>query len=115
MSGKPAAPEKTGVTLLRMGVGKQEFNLPEGATLADLLSAAGVNPEEQAIFVDGKPLEDVIVLRRGMIISAAPKQQKSATTRKQWRDVMGDFHDDPAFDAMMQLVNEEREAEKERS
>jgi hypothetical protein len=100
MSGKPAAPEKTGVTLLRMGVGKQEFDLPEGATLADLLRAAGVNPEEQAIFIDRRPLEDVIVLRRGMIVSAAPRPPKSAPTRKEWRDVMGDFHDDPAFDAM---------------
>ena len=35
MSAKPATAEKTGLVLVRLGVGKQEFDLPDGSTLGD--------------------------------------------------------------------------------
>jgi hypothetical protein len=114
MSGKPATAEKTGVTLLRIGTGKQEFDLPEGATLADLFRDACFVPEDQSVFVDGKPLEEVLVLRPGMIVSTAPKVVKNDAKAGEWSDRIGEFHDDPAFDAMMQVIHEEREAETER-
>ena len=33
--------------------------------------------------------------------------------RESWRELMGDFHDDPAFEEMMQAVEGARDAEKE--
>jgi len=38
---------------------------------------------------------------------------RSADGDRSWRDLMGDFHDDPAFEEMMQAVQAERDAEKE--
>ena len=32
---------------------------------------------------------------------------------RNWRDLMGDFHDDPAFEEVMRIVEAERKAEKE--
>jgi hypothetical protein len=119
MSAKPATKEKGGVTLLRMGIGKEEFALPEGSTLGDLLRAARVDAATQTLFIDGKPLEESLVLRPGTIVSAVPRvvsalpQAKEAAPREGWSDVIGAFANNPEFDAMMEVVNAEREAEKE--
>jgi hypothetical protein len=97
MSPKPATAETIGVTLLRMGVGKQEFDLPDGSTLGDLLRAAGVDPQDQTVFIDGKPLEDRLVLRPGKIVSTEP-HPKNAPTGGSWQDTIGMFRDDPLFE-----------------
>jgi sulfur carrier protein ThiS len=114
MSAKPVtASEKTLVILLRMGVGKQEFELPEGTTLADLLRSSGIDPESHALFIDGKPLAESLVLHPGMIVSALPKPA-SERTGDDWRGSVGFFSNDPAFNEMLQVMNTEREAEKVR-
>jgi sulfur carrier protein ThiS len=114
MSTKPAAAETEGVVLLRLGVGKQEFVLPEGATLADLLREAGVNPDDREIMIDGRRLAEILVLQPGMIVTVLARA--GATSRPPpWRDTIGMFHDDPVFEEMMRLVQAEREAEKEMS
>jgi hypothetical protein len=38
---------------------------------------------------------------------------RSADGDRNWRDLMGDFHDDPAFEEVMRIVEAERKAEKE--
>ena len=91
MSTKPVAKKNHTVTFIRMGVDKKEFDLPEGATLADLLRAAGNEPGREAIYIDGKPVEEVLVLQPGTIVSAIPR----VTNRRaasQWSDVIGTFH-----------------------
>jgi sulfur carrier protein ThiS len=104
--------KREGVTLLRPGIGTETIVLPEGSTLADLLRQAGVNPRSSSIFIDGRELAEHLVLKNGMVITVVP-QAKNAASQESWRDLMGDFHDDPAFEEMMQAVQAARDAEKE--
>lgn len=105
--------ERNAVVLLRMGVGKDEFELPPGATVADLLRAAGADAGEQEVFIDGRPLAECLVLSPGTIVSVVPRA-KSAQQVARWKKTKGMFRDDPEFDAMMAAVEAEREAEKGR-
>jgi sulfur carrier protein ThiS len=114
MSTKPAAAETEGIVLLRLGVGKQGFALPEGATLADLLREAGVHTDDQVIMIDGRRLEEILVLHPGMIVTVMPRPEETSR-QESWRDTIGMFRDDPVFDEMMRMVQAERDAEKETS
>ncbi len=44
---------------------------------------------------------------------AASSTDRSPDGVRTWRDLMGDFHDDPAFEEVMRIVEAERKAEKE--
>ncbi len=114
MSANPATANRNGVILLRLGVGKSEFDMPVGSTLADLLRAAGVEADGQEILVDGRKLEEAVVLRPGMIVTLAP-EPKSASPERSWRDSLGMFRDDPVFRELVEAVEASREAEKDRS
>lgn len=103
--------KREGVTLLRPGIGTETMVLTEGSTLADLLRQAGVRPSNSSIFIDGRELAEHLVLKNGMVITVVPQAKNAAT--QSWRDLMGDFHDDPAFEEMMQAVQAARDAEKE--
>ncbi len=46
-----------------------------------------------------------------MVITVMPPPRNAASERS-WRDLMGDFHDDPVFDEMMEAVQAARDAEK---
>lgn len=102
-----------GVTLLRPGVGAEKIVLPEGSTLADLLRQAGVKSSSPSIFIDGGESAEHLVLRAGMVITIVPQVKNAAI--QSWRDLMGDFHDDPDHEEMMQSVQAARDAEKEHS
>jgi sulfur carrier protein ThiS len=114
MSARPATTEKTEVTLIRQGVGREEYTLPEGATLADLLRKAQAQKEGQVIYIDGKPLEEQIILRPGMIITTVTMKGKAARDEP-WRESIGMFHGDPEFRELVEAVEAAREAEKDRS
>ena len=102
-----------GVTLLRPGIGAETIVLPEGSTLADLLRQAGIKPRSSSIVIDGRELAEHLVLKNGMVITVVPQVIQNAASQESWRDLMGDFHDDPAFEEMMQAVQAARDAEKE--
>jgi hypothetical protein len=112
MDTKPAAAETEGVVLLRMGVGKQEFVLPGGATLADLLREAGVNTDDQEILIDGRSLEDTLVLQPGMIVTVMPRPKETGR-QGSWRDTIGMFRGDPVFAQIIDAGRAIREAERE--
>jgi hypothetical protein len=114
MSAKPSTAERNGVTLIRTGVEREDFPLPEGATLGDLLRAAKVDPENQKILIDGKPMEDVLVLQPGTTITIVPRPKKESSPGS-WREGIGMFQGDPVFLEMMEAVERSREAEKDRS
>ena len=101
------------VTLLRPGFEAQEFSLPAGSTLADLLRAAQASAQGQEILIDGRPVEEVLALSQGAVVSLRPRPTPAAGAQS-WLDTMGMFHNDPAFEEMMRAVEAEREAEKER-
>ena len=100
------------VTLVRPGVGTETIALAEGSTLGDLLRQAGIKASDSAVLIDGKELADQLVLKNGMVVTVMPQPERAAGPRS-WRDLMGDFHDNPAFEEMMQAVQAARDAEKE--
>src|SRR5438270_6533327 len=102
----------TKVTLLRPGVGTQLVILPEGSTLADFLREAGAGTSHSMVLVDSKRLEELVIPKAGTVITLVPAP-KNAASSESWRELMGDFHDDPAFEEMMQAVEGARDAEKE--
>jgi len=109
---KQKSGQAEGVTLIRPGVGVQKIVLAEGATLADLLRQENVGTRNSVVTVDGKELAEHLVLREGMVITVVP-QPRNAASERSWRDLMGDFHDDPVFEEMMQAIEDNRQREKE--
>jgi len=102
----------TKVTLLRSGVGTQSVILPEGSTLADFLREAGAGISHSMVLVDSKRLEELVIPKAGTVITIVPAPENAASSES-WRELMGDFHDDPAFEGMMKAVEGARDAEKE--
>jgi sulfur carrier protein ThiS len=105
MSAKPSTTEKNGVMLIRPGVEGQEYTLPEGATLADLLQQAQAQTEGRVILIDGRRLEEALVLQPGMTISIVPDER--------WRETFGMFKDDAAFNEMVEAGRAYRESLRE--
>jgi hypothetical protein len=114
VSTKPATIEKTEVTLIRQGIGREEYTLPKGASLADLLKEAQAQQEAQLIYIDGKPLEEQFILRPGMIITIVTTKAK-ASPDERWLESIGMMHGDPVFLEVCEAVEKSREAEKDRS
>ncbi len=79
-----------------------------------MLVAAQMGNPLNAIFIDGKPIAACLQLRPGMIISVVPRTPTERSEDSK-QNALGAFKDDPEFDAMIQRVNAEREAEKDRS
>ena len=99
------------VTLLRFGEGVQRFDLPPNATLADLLRAAGAGTSGKQVMIDGRPVEEAIILRPGMIVSLS-FNPPPAPDPERWRSTVGMFKDDPGFEQMMEDVMAARAADK---
>ena len=114
MSIKQVDRKVTMVTLLRPGVGSQPVILPEGSTLADFLRGSGAGTSHSMVLVDGKRLEELVIPKAGTVITIVPAPENAAS-RESWHELMGDFHNDPVFEEMMQAVEEARDAEKESS
>lgn len=90
------------------------FVMPVGSSLADLLRVGEVDAGMARVTIDGRTPEEALILPPGAVVSVTPKVSGPEPARG-WRDLMGGFADDPAFDEMMRVVEAEREAEKDRS
>ena len=99
------------VTLLRPKLGQQTFELPEGATLADLFREADVAITSPNVFIDGRPMEDFIVLKQGVSITILPERPRMPA-KSSWRDTVGMFADDPTFEEMFAEGRAIREADR---
>src|SRR5437762_1840395 len=102
----------TEVTLLRPESGSQTFTLPEGATLADLLREAGAAIRSPNLLIDGRPIEEAVILKSGMMITILPELPQ-APRQRSWRDSVGTVQDTPAFRAMIAEGRAIREADRE--
>jgi hypothetical protein len=111
MTTASTAKEGTEVTLLKPDLGSRTFTLPEGATLADLLREAGGRVQAKSILIDGRPLEDFVVLTTGMSITVVPEPLPGPGNRT-WRDTVGWFADDPTFEEMVAAGRAYREADR---
>ncbi len=112
MSAIPATTTIKGVTLLRLGQGKEEVELPEGSTLADLLQNIGADTKGLEILVDGKPIEACLVLQTGMIVSIGMKIA-GEKTRKTWNDTVGMFRDELFFEEAVKEGRDYRDSLRE--
>jgi len=112
MSAEPATVPKSRVTLLRMGVGKEEIELPEGATLADLVRLAGVRTDAQEIFIDGRTLLECLTLPPGAIVSVVPKPGNAAGAGD-WRGAVGISRGDPLFEESVKAGRAYRDSQGE--
>ena len=113
MSADASTAVRQGVTLLRLGVGVQEIDLPEGATLADLLRKAGVGANGHEIMIDGRPLIEAVELKPGMIVSISAKPRHEPDPP--WVATFGMFRDDPGFEDFTKRVQARRDSETEGS
>jgi hypothetical protein len=110
--GKASLAKKTmDVTLVRPDTGPLTFTIPAGATLADLLRHAGVGVRGPNIMIDGRPMEETVVLKSGMEVTFLPSPPE-ATSKRSWRDTVGMFADDPDFQAMVEAGRGIREADR---
>lgn len=112
MSGATTAKLYTEVTLLRPDEGPQTFTLPEGATLADLLRAAGAAVRSPNLLIDGRPIEDTVLLKSGMMVTIVPEPSQGPP-ETDWRRTVGMFQDTPSFRAMIAEGRAIREADRE--
>lgn len=112
MSAEPATTPKNRVTLLRLGVGKEEIALHKGATLADLFRLLGVKTDNQEIFIDGRPLLECLTLHPDAIVSVVPKVRNAAGVGD-WRGAIGISRDDPLFEESVKAGRAYREAQGE--
>jgi sulfur carrier protein ThiS len=97
------------VTLVGPGVGTEVVELTEGSTVADLLRQTDASACHSNVFIGDKDLAEFAVLEEGMTVFLVP-QPKNAADREPWRETIGMFKDNPAFEEMMQAVWAEREA-----
>ncbi len=111
MSSNPIAVKKIqGVVLQRPGTGAEEYLLPPGSTLADLLREARADPNDYDIRIDGNGVAEAVDLRPGMVVTLGPRRGPS---RDAWKATVGTFKDDPAFEEMVRAGQAIREAERE--
>jgi len=112
---KPKQEKKNGValTLIREGIGREDYTLREGATLADLLRQAQTQTKGAMIFIDGRSLEEYLVLKSGMIVSVVPGPRTAAADER-WRETFGMFRDNEPFREMSEAVEASRKAKKDR-
>jgi sulfur carrier protein ThiS len=99
------------VTLLRPDLGSQTFNLPEGATLADLLREAGGEIQAKNVLIDGRPVEEFVILNSGMAITVIP--EPLGQRKRSWLDTVGMFADDPDFEEAVAAGRAYREADRQ--
>jgi sulfur carrier protein ThiS len=100
------------VTLMRTETGARSFTVPEGATLADLLREAGASADGAKITIDGRPIEDLVSLNSGMVVTILPAVP-GVPANGGWRDTVGTIQDTAAFREMIAAGRELREAERE--
>src|SRR5262245_41148699 len=102
----------TEITLVRPDGGSQTLTLPEGATLGDGLRAAGAATRIPHVLIDGRPIEEAITLKSGMMITIL-HEPPQAPSSGSWRDSVGTVQDTPAFRELVASGRAIREAERE--
>jgi hypothetical protein len=98
------------VRLLRPDQGSETFTLPEGATLADLLREAGGGIQAGNILIDGRPLEEVLILNSAMAITVVPEPPPSPAKGAR-QATPGRFVHAPTFEERVATARANREAE----
>jgi sulfur carrier protein ThiS len=111
MSATTIAKSCTEVRVLGVVGGPQTVTLPEGATLADLLRQAGIADRSPYPLIDGRFIEEALVLRSGITITIMPESPEWPA-RKDWRKTVGSAADDADFEEWMAACRAIREEDR---
>ena len=95
------------VRLVQPGVGTQRYDLPKGATLADLLRQSRATAINQAVYVDGVPAERTVPLHHGAVVMIVP-QPGNAPVPEPWRAWVPSFQDDALFEEYLKILKARR-------
>jgi hypothetical protein len=96
------------VHLVRPGVAKQDYHLAAGATVGDLVRLSQTSMENQAIFVDGVPLEETLPLHEGASVTIVPRPRNAAGAEP-WRASIPAFQDEALFQEYSETVRDRRQ------
>jgi hypothetical protein len=96
------------VTLARAGGDPRKYRLPEGSTLADLLSRSGTTTREQTVFVDDVIPEESLVLYDKAIVTIVPAPKNAAGGEPQQLGVPS-LRDDFIFEQYRDILKARRE------
>ena len=103
--------ECTEVTLVQEGLGPRTFTMSEGATLGDLLRKAGAGIRSPNVMIDGRPIEEAMILKSGTVVTILPDVPQ-APSKRSWLDTVGMFASDPDFEAMIEAGRAIREEDR---
>jgi hypothetical protein len=92
-----------------VGVGREEYALPEGATLGDLIQKAGIHSEGRSIYVDGFLRTEHFIMQSSMVV-ILPSLEKD-----RWRQTIGMFEDDTTFQEFVDRIQARRERDRKRA
>jgi hypothetical protein len=95
------------VHLVRPGVATRDYHLSEGATLADLVRLSGVSTTDQAVLVEGVPIEEALPLLDGAVVTIAP-QSRNVVGIEPWRAAITAFQDDALFQEYRDILETRR-------
>jgi hypothetical protein len=98
------------VHLVRPGVAVRAYQLPEGATLADLLRCSGSAAAGQAFLIDGATPAEALVLHDGAVVTIVP-QSGNAVGAEPWRATIPAFQDEDLFREYTEALKARRRAE----
>jgi sulfur carrier protein ThiS len=111
MSELKTSAREISVHLDGLGVGERDYILPEGATLADLLSRSGTSTADQVVFIDGVPLERLLPLRAGMVVSVVPRLTNGGGGEP-WRATIPALQDDDLSREYFEILEARRREDK---
>ena len=95
------------VRLARPGAKPEEFHLPEGATLADLLRASGTLTADQSVLIGGVPLEEAVALTDGVVVAVMPRPAVESE-KEPWRVPIVAFDDEATWAEYIEIMKESR-------
>lgn len=101
------AQSKILVTIVQPGLGAQEYALPKGTTLADLLRRHGATTADQVVYVDGFVVEENVPLHDGAVAVIVP-QARNAAGDEPWRATIPSFRDEALFRQYTDLLKSGR-------
>jgi sulfur carrier protein ThiS len=102
------AKSKILVKIVQPGLGVQEYSLPEGATLAELLRRHGATTANQIVSVDGLIVEEKVPLHDGAVAVIVP-QSRNAAGDEPWRATVPSFRDEALFRQYTDLLESGRQ------
>jgi hypothetical protein len=99
------------VVLVRPLFGPREWFIPPGSTVGELLERAHASALNHEIMIGRRVVDPSHPLKKGSVVHLVPRA-RGAIDPLSWRDTVGMFRDDPAFDDMVEAGRAIREADR---